>query len=88
MADVVGTTQLYLQNLVAREFAPHLRVTHFYVENVRTYQAAPTALRVSQAYLESVRSRQDAPVGRSDGERVMPPLAQPELSPPRVGGSD
>jgi hypothetical protein len=62
MADIVRATQLDLENLVAGAFAPRVRVSQLIVENVRAYQAAPTALRVSQIYLESVRSRQDAPV--------------------------
>jgi hypothetical protein len=37
---------------------------------------------------EAIRSRQEVPAGRAEGERNVPPLAQPELSPPRIGGSD
>jgi hypothetical protein len=62
MADVVRVTQLHLEALVAGAFAPRVRVSQLFVENVRAYQAATTPLRVTQVYLESVRSRQDAPM--------------------------
>jgi hypothetical protein len=68
MADSVRSTQLYLENLVAGAFAPCVRVSHLFVENIRAYQAAPTRLRVTQIYLESVRSRQDPPIPPPGGQ--------------------
>jgi hypothetical protein len=76
MADVVRATQLHLENLVAGAFAPRVRVSQLIVENVRAYQAAPTALRVTQVYLESVRSRQDAPTPPPGGGGAYRPLLQ------------
>jgi hypothetical protein len=76
MADSVRATQLYLENLAAGVFSPHVRLSQLCVENVRAYQAAPTALRVTQAYLESVRSRQDAPTLPPGGGGSYRPLLQ------------
>ena len=76
MADSVRSTQLYLENLVAGAFTPRVRVTQLFVENVRAYHAAPTALRVTQAYLESIRSRQDAPIPPPGGGGAYRPLLQ------------
>ena len=76
MADIVRATQLYFENMVAGAFAPRVRISQLIVENVRAYQAAPTALRVTQAYLESVRSRQDAPTPPPGGGGSYRPLLQ------------
>ena len=76
MADVVRATQLHLENLVAGAFAPRVWVSQLIVENVRAYQAAPTALLVTQVYLESVRSRQDAPIPPAGGTGAYRPLLQ------------
>jgi hypothetical protein len=60
--------------LVAGAFAPRVRLPQLFVENIRAYQAAPSALRVTQAYLESVRSRQDAPTPPPGGGGAYRPL--------------
>jgi hypothetical protein len=76
MADVVRATQLYFENMVAGAFAPRVRVSQLHLENVRAYQAAPTALRATQIYLESVRSWQDAPTPPPGGGGAYRPLLQ------------
>jgi hypothetical protein len=76
MADTVRATQLYLENLVAGVFAPRVRISQLIVENIRAYQAAPTALRLTQVYLESVRSQQDAPTPPPGGGGSYRPLLQ------------
>jgi hypothetical protein len=76
MADVVRATQLHIENLVAGAFAPRVRASQLFAENVRAYQAAPTALRLTQVYLESVRSRPDAPTPPQGGSGAYRPLLQ------------
>jgi hypothetical protein len=72
MADTVRATQLHLENLVAGALAPRVRISQLVVENVRAYQAVPTALRIGQIHAESVRSLQDAPTPPPGGGAYRP----------------